>query len=243
MQPYTNIDHTEIAKFSELAKHWWDPQGPCKPLHRINPVRLHFVQQQVKSLAGKKILDIGCGGGIFSEGLAEQGAIVTGIDMSEPTLVAAKEHCQNKSLSLRYFCITAEEFAQQHSHQFDVITCMELLEHVPDPLQLIQACTKLLKPEGHVFFSTINRTFKAYALAILAAEYITNVLPKGTHDYKKFIKPSELCRWIRETGLTVNAIKGIDYQGITHVASLSDATDVNYILHAQADAAYLDNRL
>jgi len=236
MSEYVNADTNEIAKFSQLAKQWWDMEGPCKPLHIINPVRLLYVQQRVE-LGQKKVLDIGCGGGIFSESLAEQGASVMGLDMSEAALKVAKEHAQAKSLPIHYVQSTAEEFADLHPRQFDVVTCMELLEHVPDPANLIKACARLVKPGGHLFFSTINRTLKAYGLAILAAEYLLQMLPKGTHDYAKFIKPSELSRWLRDAGLKINDIKGIVYQGIIDKASLSENIEVNYILHAQLDLA------
>ncbi|MDF2867197.1 MAG: ubiG 2 [Gammaproteobacteria bacterium] len=232
MQTFTNVDSTEIAKFSELAAHWWELDGPCKPLHIINPVRLNFVQQHL-DLQGKKVLDIGCGGGIFSESLAMQGAQVTGIDMSEAALAVAKTHCQDKSLQLNYLCVSAEEFATQNFRQFDVITCMELLEHVPDPITLVQTCANLVKPGGDLFFSTINRTLKAYLLTILAAEYIAKLLPKGTHDYAKFIRPSELCAWLRYAELEVKTIRGINYQALTDKAQLTRNIDTNYILHAK----------
>ncbi len=236
MPKFTNVDSIEIAKFSELATDWWELDGPCKPLHIINPVRLAFVQQQL-DLAGKKVLDIGCGGGIFSESLAMQGAEVIGIDMSETALSIAKAHCQAKSLQLNYVCTSAEEFAESNAHQFDVVTCMELLEHVPDPISLVQTCAKLVKPGGDLFFSTINRNLKAYLLTIIAAEYIAKLLPKGTHDYAKFIRPSELCAWLRSAELEVKTIKGINYQGLTNKARLINNIDTNYILHAKA---YLD---
>ena len=236
MQKFTNVDSIEIAKFSELATDWWELDGPCKPLHVINPVRLAFVQQQL-DLTGKKVLDIGCGGGIFSESLAMQGAEVIGIDMSETALRVAEAHCQNKSLPLHYVCASAEEFAESHAQQFDVVTCMELLEHVPDPISLVQTCAKLVKPGGDLFFSTINRTLKAYLLTIIAAEYIAKLLPKGTHDYAKFIRPSELCAWLRSAELEVTTLKGINYQGLTNKARLINNIDTNYIIHAKA---YLD---
>jgi 2-polyprenyl-6-hydroxyphenyl methylase/3-demethylubiquinone-9 3-methyltransferase len=230
MTYHSNSDAAEIAKFSALADHWWDLSGPCKPLHIINPTRVEFIQAAVE-LKDKTVLDIGCGGGILSESLARKGAKVTGIDLSEAAIEVAQAHAKAAGLAIAYSCSNAESFNQG---QFDIVTCMELLEHVPDPACLVQACTRLVKPQGHVFFSTINRTLSAYMLAILGAEYITRMLPIGTHDYAKFIKPSELCAWLRTAGLQVDSIKGIHYRGISHKSSLCDNPDVNYILHARA---------
>lgn len=228
MPNHFNIDTNEIAKFSQLANDWWDLEGPCKPLHVINPIRLSFITQHAK-IAGKKILDIGCGGGILAESMADLGAQVTGIDMSEAALTTARTHAAEKSLQLDYQLATAEEYAAQLPQQFDVVTCMELLEHVPAPIALIQACAKLVKPDGQLFFSTVNRTLKAYLFAILGAEYIAKMLPKGTHEYAKFIRPSELCAWLREADLEVQDIKGIEYQGLLNRARISENVAVNYI--------------
>lgn len=230
-----NIDPAEVAKFDQVASHWWDMQGEFKPLHEINPLRLAFIQKQ-GTLAGKNVLDIGCGGGILTESLAQQGAEVTGIDMSAQALAAAQRHLQGQSLAIHYEQITAEAFAAQQPATFDIVTCMELLEHVPDPASLIAACAKLVKPGGEVFFSTINRSIKAYLFAVVGAEYVLNLLPKGTHDYAKFIRPSELSNWARDAGLSMQEFAGMSYQPFTKQYQLTSDTSVNYLVYARRDA-------
>lgn len=227
-----NASPAEVEKFSELAAQWWDPQGPSRPLHVINPTRLAFVQQQV-DLAGKTVLDVGCGGGILSESLARAGAHVTAIDLSEPALQIAREHAKQHNLSIDYQLTTIEQLAEKQPQTFDVITCMEMLEHVPDPTSVIQACSQLVKPEGDLFFSTINRNAKSYAFAILGAEYLFNLLPKGTHDYQQFIKPAELARWLRANHCTLHSIRGIAYNPLNHDSYLTEKPTVNYIVHAK----------
>jgi 2-polyprenyl-6-hydroxyphenyl methylase/3-demethylubiquinone-9 3-methyltransferase len=227
-----NIDPQEVAKFENIADRWWDTEGEFKPLHDINPLRLAFIQQHA-DLKNQKVIDVGCGGGILAESLALQGASVTGIDMSPASLNAAREHRDTNNLSIDYQEIAAEEMAEKHSGKFDVVTCMELLEHVPDPLSLIQACAKLIKPEGHVFFSTLNRTLKSYGMAILGAEYLLQLLPKGTHDYAKFIRPSELAAWTREANLSIKNLKGMSYNLFSKDYYLSDDVSVNYLVHCQ----------
>lgn len=227
-----NVDAAEVAKFDALANSWWDLEGESKPLHQINPIRLAFIEQQ-SSLAGKQAIDVGCGGGILTEVLAKASANATGIDMAETALRIAKLHALEAELSINYQQVTAEQMAEQSPQQFDVVTCMEMLEHVPNPASVIQACADLVTPDGDVFFSTLNRHPKAYLLAVLGAEYIMNMLPKGTHDYKQFIKPSELAKWCRQAGLEVRTIKGISYNPITRDFSLSDDVDVNYLIHCR----------
>ncbi|MBL1293662.1 MAG: bifunctional 2-polyprenyl-6-hydroxyphenol methylase/3-demethylubiquinol 3-O-methyltransferase UbiG [Thiotrichales bacterium] len=232
MSTKKNVDPQEISKFDAVAPRWWDPEGDCKPLHQLNPVRLRFIEQHV-SLTNKRALDIGCGGGILSESLARQGANVTGIDMASAPLSVAKLHLLESKLDVDYQQITAEEFAQLHSHQFDVITCMELLEHVPDPALLVQACALALKPKGDLFFSTLNRNAKSFIASIIGAEYVLKMLPKGTHRYDRFIKPSELARWCRNANIEVKNLKGISYNPLTQQFKLDDDLRVNYLVHAQ----------
>ncbi len=227
-----NVDAAEVAKFDALANSWWDLEGESKPLHQINPVRLGFIQQHTE-LAQKNAIDVGCGGGILSEALAKASANTTGIDMAETALRIAKLHALESEISIHYEQITAEQKALQTPQQFDVVTCMEMLEHVPNPASVIQACADLVTAEGDVFFSTLNRHPKAYLLAVLGAEYIMKLLPKGTHDYKQFIKPSELAKWCRQAGLEVCSIKGISYNPITRDFSLSDDVDINYLVHCR----------
>ncbi len=229
MQTNANVDPDEIAKFNELASRWWDPSSEFKPLHDINPLRLNYIQEQA-GLKNKKVLDVGCGGGILSDSMALVGAQVTGIDMGEAPLKVAKLHQLESGAQVDYQQSTAEDFAKQHPHQFDVITCMEMLEHVPDPSSVIQACAELLKPGGHVFFSTINRNPKAFLFAIVGAEYMLKLLPKGTHEYKKFIKPSELTRWARFGGLKLQNMSGMNYNPMTKEFKLNKNVSVNYLL-------------
>lgn len=228
----SNIDPAEINKFNKLAAAWWDPHGQCKPLHDINPLRVSFIMQHC-SIADKKIIDIGCGGGILTESLAREGALLTGIDMSPDALMIANTHAQSNHLTIEYQQTTAEAFATQHPQQFDIVTCMELLEHVPDPISIIRSCARLVKPHGHIFFSTLNRNLKSYAMAIIGAEYLLKMLPQGTHDYAKFIKPSELEGWIRGEHLQLKALGGISYNPLIRSYSLSDDVSVNYLAYCQ----------
>ena len=225
-----NADPHELDKFSQLAHRWWDPHSEFKPLHEINPLRLEWINRHA-NLAGKAVLDIGCGGGILSESMAHLGADVTGIDLSEKALGVARLHLLESGKKVDYRMISAEELATQAPGAFDVVTCMEMLEHVPDPTSVIAACSALAKPGGHVFFSTISRNPKAYLLAVIGAEYILQMLPKGTHDYAKFIKPSELSRWAKSVGLEPDELIGMSYNPLTRKYSLGNNTDVNYLVH------------
>jgi len=224
-----NADQTEIDKFSALAHRWWDPSSEFKPLHAINPLRLAWIQEHV-SISGKKVLDVGCGGGILAESMAVAGAQAKGIDLSEKALKVADLHSLESGVQVQYEYISAEDLAKKEAGQYDVVTCMEMLEHVPDPLSIIKSCATLVKPGGKVFFSTLNRNPKSYLFAIIGAEYLLRILPKGTHDYKKFIKPSELNEFIRKAGLELNELIGLSYNPITEVYSLGRDTDVNYLM-------------
>ncbi len=226
-----NIDQVEIEKFEKLARTWWDLESEFKPLHDINPLRMDYLRQRTE-LAGKAALDIGCGGGILTESLARSGAITTGIDMGEAPLQVARLHQHESGLEIDYRQVTAETLAQQSPGKFDIITCLEMLEHVPDPASVISACRRLLKPKGHLFLSTINRNPKAYLFAILGGEYLLKLLPAGTHDYQKFIKPSELAKSIRQENLSLKDVTGMTYNPLTQVYRLSSDTDVNYLMHA-----------
>ncbi|KON80832.1 bifunctional 2-polyprenyl-6-hydroxyphenol methylase/3-demethylubiquinol 3-O-methyltransferase UbiG [Azoarcus sp. PA01] len=230
-----NADPAELQKFSELAHRWWDTTSEFKPLHEINPLRLDWIDRNA-GLAGKRVLDIGCGGGILSESMAAAGAQVTGIDLSEKALGVARLHLFESGQKVDYHHASAEEFAAQHAGEFDIVTCMEMLEHVPDPASTVLACAQLVRPGGDVFFSTINRNFKAYLFAVLGAEYILNLLPRGTHDYVKFIRPSELARYSRLAGLETAELLGMSYNPLTHVYSLGNDTDANYLVHAKRAA-------
>lgn len=223
-----NADPLELQKFSDLAHRWWDPTSEFRPLHEINPLRLEWINARVP-LAGKNVIDIGCGGGILSESMARKGATVTGIDLSEKALKVADLHSLESGVSVRYKLIAAEEMAAQEPGQFDVVTCMEMLEHVPDPAAIVRAAATLVKPGGHVFFSTLNRNPKAYLFAIIGAEYVLRLLPRGTHDYDKFITPSELSQFIRTAGLDLKGFKGLTYNPLTKIYSLNDDTSVNYL--------------
>lgn len=225
-----NVDETEIAKFSLLAKDWWNPFGSCRPLHEINPLRLEFIQKYA-TVAQSYILDVGCGGGILTESLARAGANVTGIDYSEDAIEVAKLHAQEENLSLDYKVTTAEEYAHNFPAGFDIVVCMELLEHVPNPLSIIQACTTLLKPNGQLFLSTINRNLKSYLHAIIGAEYLLKLLPRGTHQYEKFIRPKELFEMLQQTGLTLEHMSGIHYHPIFRQYKLTSDVSVNYLVH------------
>jgi 2-polyprenyl-6-hydroxyphenyl methylase / 3-demethylubiquinone-9 3-methyltransferase len=225
-----NVDAAEIEKFQSIASRWWDTESEFKTLHDINPLRVGYIEQQCGGLEGKKVLDIGCGGGILSEAMASKGAIVTGIDMAELSLDVARMHLMESGAKVDYQQITAEEFCAQHPQQFDVISCMELLEHVPDPSSIIQAAAQALKPDGTLVLSTLNRNPKSYLLAIVGAEYIMKMLPKGTHEYSKFIKPSELARAVRASDMQVRDITGMSYQPISKNYRLSSDVDVNYLM-------------
>jgi 2-polyprenyl-6-hydroxyphenyl methylase/3-demethylubiquinone-9 3-methyltransferase len=229
-----NIDEQEVSKFNALASKWWDPNSEFKPLHDINPLRLDYIDQGVGGLMGKSVLDVGCGGGILSESMAERGAKVTGIDMGVAPLNVAKLHLHESGVKVNYQRITVEELAEQGSGQFDVVTCMEMLEHVPDPSSVVTACHQLVKPGRPVFFSTINRNYKAYLFAILGAEYILGLLPKGTHNYAKFIRPAELAEWVRAVNGEIKDITGMSYNPLTKNYSLGDDVSVNYLVHTQA---------
>jgi 2-polyprenyl-6-hydroxyphenyl methylase/3-demethylubiquinone-9 3-methyltransferase len=225
----TNADPAELAKFGELSHRWWDPRGEFRPLHDLNPLRLAWIDG-LAPLMGTRALDVGCGGGILSEAMARMGAQVTGIDLSEKPLKVAQLHLLESGLSVDYQLISAENLAQRQANAFDIVTCMELLEHVPDPASTVAACARLAKPGGRVFFSTINRNPKAYLFAVIGAEYLLNMLPKGTHDYARFIKPSELTRWCRDAGLETVELKGMTYNPVTDQYRLGDDCDVNYAL-------------
>jgi 2-polyprenyl-6-hydroxyphenyl methylase/3-demethylubiquinone-9 3-methyltransferase len=229
-----NIDPLEVKKFDEMAPNWWDKNGECKPLHDLNPVRLGFIQSCC-SLSSQKILDIGCGGGILTEAMSFFSPFVFGIDQAEKALAVATSHAQGLKQPPTYEQATAESYATQFPGQFDVITCMEMLEHVPDPRSILDACAKLLKPAGHLFLSTLNRTPKAFLGAIVGAEYLLKLLPKGTHDYERFIKPSELSEWARQVGLTPKRIKGVSYRILSKSFMLSDDVSINYFMHLQKD--------
>jgi len=229
-QSAQNVDPDEIAKFAQLAARWWDPHSEFKPLHDINPLRLNYVNDRV-GLKDKTVLDIGCGGGILAESMAAHGARVTGIDLGEAPLAVAKLHLKESGLKVDYRHVSAEDLAREQPEAFDVVTCMEMLEHVPDPASTIAACAKLVKPGGQVFFSTINRNPKSWLFAIVGAEYVLNLLPKGTHEYMKFIKPSELEGWARHAGLTMRELIGMHYNPLTREYRLGRGVDVNYIAY------------
>ncbi|MFL2856184.1 MAG: bifunctional 2-polyprenyl-6-hydroxyphenol methylase/3-demethylubiquinol 3-O-methyltransferase UbiG [Pseudohongiellaceae bacterium] len=230
-----NVDELEIKKFEELAARWWDPNSEFKPLHEINPLRMNYISQQI-NLAEKSVLDIGCGGGILAETMAHHGARVTAIDLANASLSVAKLHQLESKLNIDYRKSSAEHLAESEPEHYDVVTCMEMLEHVPEPSSVVRACNELVKPGGLVFFSTINRNPKAYLFAIIGAEYLLNLIPKGTHDYGKFIRPSELARWCRENSLELKSQIGIGYNPLTKRYFLEDNVDVNYITVYQKPA-------
>jgi 2-polyprenyl-6-hydroxyphenyl methylase/3-demethylubiquinone-9 3-methyltransferase len=227
---HSNVDYNEIAKFEELAHRWWDATSEFKPLHDINPLRLDYIENLSGGLDGKKVIDIGCGGGILSESMAGRGANVTGIDMGEAPLSVARLHLLESGLEVNYEQTPAEEKAEAEAGQYDVVTCMEMLEHVPDPSSIIQACAKLAKPGGKLFFSTINRNPKSFLFAVVGAEYILNMLPKGTHEFAKFIRPSELSEWTRQADLITDDITGMSYNPLTRHYKLGRDVDVNYMV-------------
>lgn len=228
----TNVDPAELEKFSELAHRWWDPQSEFRPLHEINPLRLDYIDG-IAALRGKTVLDVGCGGGILAEAMAARGALVTGIDLAEKPLKVAQLHLLESKLDVVYRNIAVEALAQEAPHSFDVVTCMEMLEHVPDPASAVRACADLLKPGGHAFFATLNRNPKSYLFAIIGAEYVLNLLPRGTHDYARFIKPSELSATCRSAGLEISSIIGMTYNPFSKIYALEADSSVNYILCAR----------
>ena len=228
-----NVDPAEIQKFSALAHRWWDPHSEFKPLHDINPLRIDYIDGHV-GLSGKKVLDVGCGGGILSEGMAARGAAVTGIDLADKALKVAQLHLLESGRKVEYRKIGAEELALEQPHRYDIVTCLEVLEHVPDFASTVRACARMLKPGGHAFFATLNRNAKSFLFAIVGAEYVLRLLPRGTHEYAKFIKPSELASICRNAGITVVDIIGMTYNPFTQVYALGRNTDVNYIVYARA---------
>src|SRR4029077_7281723 len=230
-----NADPQELEKFSALAHRWWDPESEFKPLHQINPLRLDWIDRIAK-LAGKTALDVGCGGGILTEAMARRGARVKGIDLSEKALKVAQLHLHESKLAVDYEAISAEDLAARSPGSYDVVTCLELLEHVPDPASTVRACSRLARADGRVFFSTINRNLKSYVLAVIGAEYVLKLLPKGTHDYAKFVKPSELTRWCRDAGLRPLEMTGMTYNPLTKQYKLGPDCDVNYMLCCAKDA-------
>jgi 2-polyprenyl-6-hydroxyphenyl methylase/3-demethylubiquinone-9 3-methyltransferase len=231
-----NVDEAEIARFEALADRWWDAEGDFKPLHDINPARLAFIDERV-GLNGKRVLDIGCGGGILAESMAARGARVTAIDMAAAPLAVAQIHVRESGLEVEYLKATAEDHAAERAGQYDVVTCLEMLEHVPDPSQVVAACSRLVKPGGQVFFSTINRNPKAWVMAIFGAEYVLRLLPRGTHEYAKLIRPSELGEWIRAAGLDLTGFTGMHYNPFTRDCTLGGNVHVNYLAHALKPAA------
>jgi len=228
--PSPNVDPAELAKFAHMAQRWWDPDGPARPLHALNPLRLEYIDRAV-SLAGRSVLDVGCGGGILSEAMARAGARVLGIDLSTACLDVARLHAVESGVQVEYRAVTAEDLARERAAGFEAITCMELLEHVPDPAAMLAALARLVKPGGDVLVSTLNRRPRAFAVAIIGAEYVARMLPRGTHDYLKFIRPSELARWGRAAGLELSELAGISYNPLTRAFRLSSDTGVNYLAH------------
>ena len=233
MSSTQNVDQTEIDKFSQIAERWWDPEGEFKPLHTINPLRLSFIETESDGLFGKKILDVGCGGGILTESLAIRGATMTGIDMGKAPLTVAQLHALESGQQIDYKQITAEQQALENPATYDFVTCLEMLEHVPDPASVVRSCAAMLKPGGHLFVSTINRNPKSFLFAIVGAEYVLRLLPKGTHEWKKFIRPSEMSDHLRHAGLEVRELTGMTYNPVTKVYKLGRDVDVNYLMHAR----------
>ena len=230
-----NADPRELEKFSALAHRWWDPQSEFRPLHQINPLRLDYIDRTA-GLKARRVLDVGCGGGILAEAMARSGARVKGVDLSDKALKVAQLHSLESRVAVDYEAVSAEDLAARSPAAYDIVTCMELLEHVPDPASTVRACARLARPGGQVFFSTINRNLKSYLLAVIGAEYVLKLLPKGTHDYAKFIKPSELARHCRDAGLAVREVKGMTYNPLTRTYALGADTDVNYLVHCTREA-------
>ena len=224
-----NVDSAEIAQFDAHADAWWDPDGPFAPLHAINPLRLGYIKQHCPVLKGVQTLDVGCGGGLLAEALATEGAQVTGIDLAENSLAVAQEHANDRQMDITYQCISAEALAQKHAAAWDILTCLEMLEHVPNPSSVIEACAQLVKPGGKLFFSTLNRTSKAWVHAIFGAEYLLRLLPRGTHDHAAFITPAELDSWARRAGLQLLNMTGLHYQPLSREYTLGEGVDVNYL--------------
>lgn len=235
MSAARNADPAELAKFTSLAQSWWDPAGPSKPLHELNPLRLRYIEQSV-ALRDARVADVGCGGGILSESMAARGARVLGVDLSQAVLDVAELHAIESKLAIEYRCVAAEDLADEKPDTYDLVTCMEMLEHVPEPAATLAALSRLVKPGGHVIVSTLNRKPQAFAVAIVGAEYVARVLPRGTHEYLKFIRPSELARWGRAAGLTLLDLTGITYNPLTRAFRLSSNTDINYLAHFQRSA-------
>lgn len=229
----TNVDLSEIAKFNDIASRWWDPAGEFKPLHLLNPVRLSYISDQAEGIFGKKIIDVGCGGGILAESMSRNGADVTGIDMAAEALDVARLHALEHDITLNYQQSTAEDYAASHRETFDIVTCMEMLEHVPAPASVVQACADLAKPGAMLFFSTINKTWKAWFMAIAGAEYVLRLVPKGTHEFDKFIRPSILMRWIEQAGLELVDTTGLHYNPLTERFKTGPGIDVNYFVVAR----------
>ncbi|MDO9006414.1 MAG: bifunctional 2-polyprenyl-6-hydroxyphenol methylase/3-demethylubiquinol 3-O-methyltransferase UbiG [Aquabacterium sp.] len=233
----TNADPQELAKFSDLAHRWWDPESEFRPLHQINPLRLDWIDQQA-NIAGKRVVDVGCGGGILAESMARRGANVLGIDLADRPLKVAQLHAMESGVAnLDYRSVSAEDLAAEQPGQFDVVTCMEMLEHVPDPSSVVRACAQMAKPGGWIFFSTLNRNPKSFLFAIVGAEYLLKLLPKGTHEFARFIRPAELTRWAREADLSTTQMKGLEYNPITRRYWLSGDTSVNYMIACRKPAS------
>jgi 2-polyprenyl-6-hydroxyphenyl methylase/3-demethylubiquinone-9 3-methyltransferase len=234
MTPAQNADPKELQRFETVAAHWWDPQGPLKTLHGMNPLRLRFIKERV-DLAGRKVLDVGCGGGLLTEAMTAAGANVTGIDLAHEALLVARLHAIENGLDIDYRETSVEDLAHTSPATFDVVTCLEMLEHVPDPASVVASCARLVKPGGRVFFSTINRTPKAWLMAVVGAEYVLNILPRGTHEYARFIRPSELAAWMRAAGLATETISGVRYWPVVNHYALSPVVDVNYLVCARRE--------
>ncbi len=226
-----NVDPGEIAKFDASDK-WWNKEGPYKTLHQINPLRRDWIIARTGPISGLKVLDVGCGGGILAESLAEKGAVVTAIDLGQGQIEAARAHADQAGLDIDYQVVSIESMAAAHAGEFDVVTCMELLEHVPDPVSVVNACASLVKPDGHAFFSTLNRNPKSWLLGVVAAEYVLRMVPTGTHEYSRFIKPSELGHWLRQANMTLDDMAGIEYQPFQQTFRITDNVDINYMVHA-----------